>query len=134
MTVWSGLVVPVPLFALSLLVDGPEAVANGLRHIDAVTIGSTLYTAYLCSLFGYGVWNTLLCRYPTAERGPVHPARPGQRHRTAWVFRGEQPTLGTAIGGCCSSSASSSRPSPRRRRPRPERDGLVSKPTEAFTG
>ena len=36
-----------------------------------MTIGSTLYTAYLCSLFGYGVWNTLLARYPTASVVPL---------------------------------------------------------------
>ena len=136
MTVWSALVVPVPMFALSLLVDGPAAVANGLRHIDAVTIGSTLYTAYLCSLFGYGVWNSLLARYPTASVVPFTLLVPVSGIATAWIVRGEQPTLGTALGGVLlllgvlvTSVA--------RRRPRAsaaDRDELVSKPREAFTG
>ena len=145
MTVWSGLVVPVPLFALSLLVDGPEAVANGLRHIDAVTIGSTLYTAYLCSLFGYGVWNTLLARYPTASVVPFTLLVPVSGIATAWVFRGEQPTVGTAVGGLLLLlgvlvTAVSRRRAPRREHDTPavepdgERDGLVSKPQGAFTG
>ncbi|MEP6649180.1 MAG: EamA family transporter [Lapillicoccus sp.] len=144
-TVWSALLVPVPMFALSLAVDGPKAVANGLRHINAVTVGSTLYTAYLCSLFGFGVWNTLLARYPTATVVPFTLLVPVSGIATAWIVRGEQPTLGTAVGGLLLllgvlvTTVS-------RRRPRApatvvaeesqdaERDGLVSKPREIFTG
>jgi O-acetylserine/cysteine efflux transporter len=135
MTVWSALFVPVPMFALSLLVDGPEAVANGLRHIDTVTIGSTLYTAYLCSLFGYGVWNSLLARYPTATVVPFTLLVPVSGIATAWIVRGEQPTLGTAVGGALLLlGVLVTAVSRRRRRPGAERDGLVSKPQEAFTG
>jgi len=141
MTVWSGLVVPVPMFALSLLVDGPDAVVNGLRHIDAVTVGSTLYTAYLCSLFGYGVWNTLLARYPTATVVPFTLLVPVSGIATAWIVRGEQPTLGTAVGGLLLLLGVLVTAVSRRRTPRPapavadaDRDGLVSKPREVFTG
>lgn len=98
-TVWSGLFVPIPMLALSLLVDGPQAVATGLRHIDLVTIGSTLYTAYLCSLFGYGVWNSLLARYPTASVVPFTLLVPVSGIATAWIFRDERPTFGTVVGG-----------------------------------
>jgi O-acetylserine/cysteine efflux transporter len=144
MTVWSALVVPVPMFALSLLVDGPEAVANGLRHINAVTIGSTLYTAYLCSLFGYGVWNSMLARYPTASVVPFTLLVPVSGIATAWIVRGEQPTLGTALGGLLLLLGVLVTSVSRRRAPRPapttprdpdeERDELVSKPREVFTG
>ena len=141
MTVWSGLVVPVPMFALSLLVDGPDAVVSGLRHIDAVTVGSTLYTAYLCSLFGYGVWNTLLARYPTATVVPFTLLVPVSGIATAWIARGEQPTLGTAAGGLLLLLGVLVTAVSRRRPPKPapaladaDRDGLVSKPREVFTG
>jgi O-acetylserine/cysteine efflux transporter len=99
MTVWSAVVVPVPLLALSLLLDGPGAVVDGLRHADLVTLGSTLYTAYLCSLFGYGVWNSLLARHPASAVVPFTLLVPVSGIATAWVFRGERPTLGTVVGG-----------------------------------
>jgi O-acetylserine/cysteine efflux transporter len=141
MTVWSALVVPVPMLALSMFVDGPEAVAAGLRHIDAVTVGSTLYTAYLCSLFGYGVWNTLLARYPTATVVPFTLLVPVSGIATAWIVRGEQPTLGTAVGGLLLLLGVLVTAVSRRRTPRTvpsvapaDRDGLVSKPREVFTG
>ena len=66
-----------------------------------MTIGSTLYTAYLCSLFGYGVWNNLLVRY-TAVVVPFTLLVPVSGIATAWIFRDERPTLGTVIGGRCS--------------------------------
>ncbi len=99
MTIWSALVVPVPMFGLSLLVDGPAAVVSGLQHIDAVTLASTAYTAYLCSVFGYGVWNSLLARYPTASVVPFTLLVPVSGIATAWLVRDERPTLGTVAGG-----------------------------------
>ncbi len=99
MTVWSAVVVPVPMLALSLLLDGPQAIADGFRHADLVTLGSTLYTAYLCSLFGFGVWNTLLARHPASAVVPFTLLVPVSGIATAWVFRGERPTPGTVIGG-----------------------------------
>jgi O-acetylserine/cysteine efflux transporter len=133
MTVWSALVVPVPMFGLSLLVDGPAAVASGLAHIDAVTVGSTLYTAYLCSLFGYGVWNSLLARYPAASVVPFTLLVPVTGIATAWVFRGEQPGLATAVGGLVLLVGVLVTAVSRRRTPPADRDGLVSKTREVFT-
>ena len=142
MTVWSGLVVPVPLFALPRRrrPRGGRERTSAHRRGDH---GSTLYTAYLCSLFGYGVWNTLLARYPTASVVPFTLLVPVSGIATAWVFRGERPTLGTAMGGLLLLGCSSppSRDAGRRVErdttsvePGGERDGLVSKPQEAFTG
>ena len=146
MTVWSGLVVPVPLFALSLVVDGPEAVASGLRHIDAVTIGSTLYTAYLCSLFGYGVWNTLLARYPTASVVPFTLLVPvsGHRHRLGVPRRaadggnrhGRPPAPAGRARHPPSRDAGRRLATPTRRPSSPAASVTVwcRNPTEAFTG
>ena len=52
---------------------------------------------------------------------------------TAWIFRDERPTLGTVIGGLLLLLGVLVTAVSRRRRPRPERDGLVSNPGEVFT-
>ena len=70
LTVWSAVVVPAPLLVLSLLVDGPGAVADGLAAFGWQAGVSTLYTAGLASLVGYGIFNTLLSRNPSAAVVP----------------------------------------------------------------
>ena len=134
MTVWSALVVPVPLLGLSLVLDGPSAIADGLRHADLVTVGSTLYTAYLCSLFGYGVWNTLLARHPAPVVVPFTLLVPVSGIATAWLARGERPTTGTALGGVLLMVGVAVTVVRRRRRPRAvaEDVGLVSKSPQGF--
>jgi O-acetylserine/cysteine efflux transporter len=62
LTVWSAAVVPVPLFALSLVIDGPSVVANALGSFSWQAGVSTAYTAGLASLVGYAIFNTLLSR------------------------------------------------------------------------
>src|ERR1700689_4593770 len=53
LTVWSATVVPLPLLALSLLIDGPSAVGHGFSQLGWHGVLSTVYTACLCSLIGY---------------------------------------------------------------------------------
>ena len=59
LTVWSALVVPVPLLGLSVLVDGPDAIAAALTRLSWQAAVSTLYTAGLASLVGYGIFNVV---------------------------------------------------------------------------
>ena len=70
LTVWSAIVVPVPLFALSLALDGPSAVGSALAGFSWQAAVSTLYTAGLASLVGYGIFNTLLGRNPSSSVVP----------------------------------------------------------------
>ena len=79
--VWSALVVPIPVLAISLLLDGPAAVGEAFATIGWPTIASVAYTAGLASLVGYTIWNMLLGRYPAASRRPVRPPHPARRPR-----------------------------------------------------
>jgi O-acetylserine/cysteine efflux transporter len=99
MTVWSALVVPLPLLALSLAIDGPDAVAHALTHLTGAAVLSTLYTAWLASLVGYGIWNTLLAWHHAAAVVPYTMLVPVVGLTTAWVVQGEAPNAWEATGG-----------------------------------
>ncbi len=62
--VWSSLVPPLPLFAASLLIEGPGAVPAAIANVTWLGAGSLLFIAYGSTVFGYGAWNFLLSRYP----------------------------------------------------------------------
>lgn len=98
LTVWSALVVPVPMVALSLLLDGPDLVWQSLSGIGASAILSTLYTAVLSTLFGYGVWNTLLARYPAASVVPFTLLVPPVGILTAALVQHEMPGPAELVG------------------------------------
>ncbi|MCD5349539.1 EamA family transporter [Kineosporia mesophila] len=99
MTVWSAIVVPVPLALLSLLIDGPAEVGHALTHITLGNVMSTLYTAVLASLVGYGIWNTLLARYAAAQVVPFTLLVPVVGLITAWLVQHEQPGPFELLGG-----------------------------------
>lgn len=99
LTVWSALVVPVPMFALALLIDGPVAVGHALTHLGAAQLLSTAYTAWLASLVGYGIWNTLLATYPASAVVPFTMLVPPIGIASAWAVLGEVPSAGEAFGG-----------------------------------
>ena len=99
LTVWSGLVVPVPVMALALVVDGPTAVLEGLAAVDGAAVLATLYTAGIASLLGYGIFNTLLARNPSAAVVPWVLLAPVVAMTAAWALLGDVPTAGEAGGG-----------------------------------
>jgi O-acetylserine/cysteine efflux transporter len=99
LTVWSGIVVPIPALALAFLVNGPHAVDHAVSHIGWLTVASTLYTAILCSLFGYGVWNSLLSRYSVGAVVPFALVVPAAGIATAWIALGQVPGVAETVGG-----------------------------------
>ncbi|QHO70613.1 EamA family transporter [Marisediminicola antarctica] len=99
LVVWSGLVVPIPSLALALLVDTPAVVIDSIVNISLVAILSTVYTAVAASLIGYGIWNSLLARYPTSSVVPFTLLIPIIGILAAWVVQGEEPTASELIGG-----------------------------------
>ena len=86
--------VPVPLLALSLLIDGPAAVGSGFAHIGWHGALSTVYTAGLCSLVGYAIFNRLLSSYPSGQVVPWVLLAPVVAMASSWALLGETP--GTA--------------------------------------
>ncbi|MGO4570713.1 EamA family transporter [Microvirga sp. 2TAF3] len=68
--VWASLIPPLPLFAFSLWLDGPERIMAALAHINGGTIAAVTYLAYPTTVFAFAVWSYLLSRYPAATVTP----------------------------------------------------------------
>jgi O-acetylserine/cysteine efflux transporter len=98
-TVWSGLVVPLPALALSFVFEGPSAITAALSHVQWAAVASTAYTAYLSSLVGYGIWNTLLSRHPVAKVTPFAMLVPVFGMAAAAVAFHERPNALELSGG-----------------------------------
>jgi O-acetylserine/cysteine efflux transporter len=99
MVVWSSLVVPVPLFLLSLLLDGPHAVGTALTGLGPEALASTLYTTVLASLVGYSIFNGLLTRYPASSVVPFVLIAPPVAMLSAWLLLGQAPNVAESAGG-----------------------------------
>jgi O-acetylserine/cysteine efflux transporter len=98
LTVWSATVAPVPLLGLSLLTDGPAAVGQGLAHLGWHGALSTVYTAGLCSLVGYAIFNRLLARYPSGQVVPWVLLAPVVAMASSWALLNEAPGAAELAG------------------------------------
>ena len=99
LTAWSALVVPLTALGLSLALEGPAAIAEGLASFGWRPIISTLYTAILCTLVGYAIFNGLLARNTSAAVVPWPLLAPVVAMFSAAVLLGQVPTVGEAVGG-----------------------------------
>lgn len=69
--VWSSVFAAPPLYALSLVVEGPAQMGDALRHAGLGAWGAVLWQSVGNTLFGYGAWSFLLSRYPAATIVPM---------------------------------------------------------------
>lgn len=99
LAVWSSLVVPVPLLALSLVLDGPGALGDAVAGFGWPAALSTLYTVGLASLVGYSIFNGLLARYPASSVTPFVLIAPPVAMVSAWLFLDQVPHGAESIGG-----------------------------------
>jgi O-acetylserine/cysteine efflux transporter len=89
--IWGSLVPPLPMLALSLVFEGPQAL-TGLLAISPQAIFSILFIAYGSTLLGYGAWAVLLGRYPASLVAPFSLLVPVAGFAAAFVFLGEMVT------------------------------------------
>ena len=99
LTVWSALVVPVPALGLALVFEGPEAIGAGLAGFGIRALVSTVYTAALCTLVGYAIFNGLLARNPSAAVVPWVLLAPVMAMSAAAVLLGQIPAPAEIVGG-----------------------------------
>lgn len=103
--VWSSLVPPLPLLALSWVFEGPGAIITALTSMGALSWGAVAYLAYLSTLVGYGLWNWLIVRRGPATVAPFSLLVPLFGVASAWLLLGEALTwmhllaAGLILGG-----------------------------------
>ncbi|HQT64278.1 MAG TPA: EamA family transporter [Acidocella sp.] len=69
--VWGSLFSAPPLLALSLLIDGPTAIAQAVTHATLGAWVAVVWQSLGNSWFGYASWAFLLARYPSATISPM---------------------------------------------------------------
>ncbi|MEX3930766.1 EamA family transporter [Paraburkholderia phymatum] len=98
LVVWGSLVPPVPFFALSYLLEGPQRIEAALTGIGMSSVFAIVYLAFVATLLGYVLWSRLLSRYPAGQVAPFSLLVPIIGLASASVLLGE--SLSAAqIGG-----------------------------------
>ncbi|GAA0702686.1 EamA family transporter [Kitasatospora atroaurantiaca] len=87
--VWVSAVPPLPLLALSLLVEGPEADLRALGGITASGIGAIAYVGLVSTLFGFVAWSFLLRTYDASAVAPYSLLVPVFGMSSSWLLLGE---------------------------------------------
>lgn len=87
--VWVSAVPPLPLLALSLLVEGPRTDLHALASITPAGLGTVAYVGLLATLFGFGAWGFLLRTYDAGAVAPYSLLVPVFGMSSAWLLLGE---------------------------------------------
>lgn len=71
---WMSVVPPLPMLALSLALEGPDAIGRSLTTLGAPASGPALlglaYTVVVATVVGSGLWTALLARNPSSSVAP----------------------------------------------------------------
>lgn len=103
LTLWWAVVPPVPMFALSLLVEGPERVGRAFgTAFTASALPADLGLLYIVvagSLVGYGIWSRLMGKYPSSTVAPFSMLVPVIGVLASWAAFGEVPDVVEVVAG-----------------------------------
>jgi len=103
LTLWWAVVPPVPMFALSLLVEGPSRVGQAFgTAFTAAALPADLGLLYIVvagSLVGYGIWSRLMGRYPSSTVAPFSMLVPVIGVLASWLVFDEVPDGVEVVAG-----------------------------------
>lgn len=68
--VWASAVAPLPLFALSWLLEDHDQISTALSSPGWISVAGTLFLAWPATVFGFGTWSWLLGRYTASQVTP----------------------------------------------------------------
>jgi O-acetylserine/cysteine efflux transporter len=96
--VWISAVPPIPLFIMSWLFEGGEAMGAAMADITLVGVGSVVYLAIISTLLGFGIWGFLLRTYSASVVAPFSLLVPIFGMSTSALFLGESFGLVRLLG------------------------------------
>ncbi len=96
--VWSSLVPPLPLLALSFALEGQQRIGDAFSVLDAPGLLALLYVVGLSTWFGYSVWTWLLRQHQASRVAPFTLLVPPVGILAAWVALGERPNVAELAG------------------------------------
>ncbi len=103
LTLWITAVPVLPLFALSLLWEGPttgvRALAGTFSADGWPALAGLVYIVVLGTIVGSGLWTYLMSRYPAGSVAPLSLLVPVVGFAAAWLFLDETPAPASLIGG-----------------------------------
>jgi O-acetylserine/cysteine efflux transporter len=100
---WMSVVPPLPMLALSLLIDGPSAIGRSLTTLGTATgawaLAGLAFTVLIATVLGSGIWTALLARHPSSTVAPFSMLVPVVGFTASWLILGERPALGEVLLG-----------------------------------
>ena len=103
LTMWMSVVVPLPMLALSLAIEGPTAIGESLStSLSAAAMPAWIglaYTVVIGTIVGSGIWTWLLARHPAGVVGPFSMLVPIVGMATAALVLDEIPSALEVVGG-----------------------------------
>jgi O-acetylserine/cysteine efflux transporter len=97
--VWVSALGAVPLFALSLIVDGPAVVLSAMTDVTLPAAGAVVFIAFAATLGGFGAWGALIKRYGASTVAPFSMLVPFFGMGSAAIFLGEPVHVADVLGG-----------------------------------
>jgi O-acetylserine/cysteine efflux transporter len=103
-TLWMSVVPPLPMFALSLVMEGPAAQWRSLATLGTpaglTALGGLTYVVLIGTVVGSGLWTTLMRRNPAGVVSPFSLLVPVVGLTASFLLLGERPTwleVGAAV-------------------------------------
>jgi O-acetylserine/cysteine efflux transporter len=120
LTLWMTVVPPLPMLAVSLLVEGPTRISTSLTTLDssrgALALAGLAFTVLVATVVGSGIWTTLMSRHPSSTVAPFSMLVPVVGILASWalfserVYAVELACAALVLGGVL---LSTTRPAPR---------------------
>ena len=103
LTLWMTVVPPIPMLALSLVVEGPERIGTALTgSLTPAAIPAWLglaYTTVIATVIGSGIWTWLMARHSAGTVAPFSMLVPVTGLALAWLVLAEVPATLELLGG-----------------------------------